>query len=193
MTREAKEKKSKKIKALTKTAQDLFYKYGVKRVSIEEICQKANVSKMTFYKYFSNKTELVRHVWEEWIDEGCRVLDEIDAQDIPLPDKIQQMFEWKSEFLANISEALIEDIQKLDLKYERSINRFLEFIMNAQKRGEIRSDIKPEFLLTVLDMLYELGKDKKLRALYSNVIEFDREIKDFFWYGVMTNEKVGDK
>jgi AcrR family transcriptional regulator len=187
VAQDAHRKKSQKIKPLIETAQDLFYKYGIKRVSVEEICKKANVSKMTFYKYFPNKTELLRHVWEGWIDEGCRALDEIDAQDIPLPDKIQKMFEWKSDFLAKISEVLIEDIQNLDLGYEKSINRFLEFIMDAQKRGEIRADIRPEFLMTVLDKLYELGKDKKLRSLYPNVIVFHREIKNFFWYGVIAD------
>ena len=41
-----------------KTAKDLFWKYGIKRVSIEEICKEAKVSKMTFYKFFPNKIEL---------------------------------------------------------------------------------------------------------------------------------------
>ena len=193
MTREINGKKSKKIKALTKTAQKLFSQYGVKRVSVEEICNKANVSKMTFYKYFPNKIELLRHVWEGWIDEGCQVLDEIDGQNIPLPDKIQKMFEWKSDFLSRISEALIEDIQKLDLRYEKSINRFFEFIVNAQRRGDIRADLKPKFLMTVLDKLYEPGIDQKRRSLYPNVIEFNREVKNFFWYGVMANKKVGNE
>ena len=39
---------------LTK-GKELFWKYGIKRVAIEEICKQAHVSKMTFYKYFKNK------------------------------------------------------------------------------------------------------------------------------------------
>ena len=40
---------------IVKIGKDLFYKYGIKRVSVEEICAKANVSKMTFYKFYNNK------------------------------------------------------------------------------------------------------------------------------------------
>ena len=40
--------KSKKQLELLKIARELFWKHGFKRVSIEEICQKASVSKMTF-------------------------------------------------------------------------------------------------------------------------------------------------
>ena len=56
---------------MTKKEQDiliagkkLFFKYGLKKVTIEEICAEANVSKMTFYKYFPNKTALVKKVFD---------------------------------------------------------------------------------------------------------------------------------
>ena len=180
--------KSNKVGLIIEAAQDLFPRYGVKRVSVEEICRKAKVSKMTFYKYFPNKIELMHHIWEEWIDEGIDLIDEIDAQDIPLPDKIQKMFEWKSDFMSRLGDEFIEEILRLNLSIERSINRFRKFVINAQKRGEIRESIRPEFLMTVLEKLYELGKDEKLRSFYPGFIEFNREIKDFFWYGIMERD-----
>ena len=53
---------------IVKTAKELFWKFGIKRVTIEEICREANVSKMTFYKFFSNKNELLHTVIEEMFD-----------------------------------------------------------------------------------------------------------------------------
>lgn len=183
-------KKSKKRDHIIHAAQDLFMNYGLKRVTVEEICEKAKASKMTFYKYFSNKNELFHQVWESWMDEGCKKLDEIDALDVPLPDKIQRMFDWKSDFLSKIGKAMLDDILLHRLDYDRAIARFMVFIINAQKRGEIRSDIRPEFLMTVLDKMYELGNDKGLRSMYPSLMEFNREVKDFFWYGVIER---GDK
>ena len=178
-------KKNRKLSMIIEAAQELFLNHGVKRVTVEEICRKAKVSKMTFYKHFKNKEELFFHIWEGWVDEGFQLMDEIDALDISLPEKIQMMFEWKTRFLSKTSSALIEDIIKFDLKYDKPIARFMEFIVNAQKRGEIRPDIKPVFLMTVLDWLYGLVNDENLISSYPSVIEFNREIKDFFWYGVM--------
>ena len=60
------QKKSKKLCQISQTAETLFKLYGIKRVTVEEICKKANVSKMTFYKYFRNKIELVKHIFNSW-------------------------------------------------------------------------------------------------------------------------------
>ena len=46
---------SPKKEQILKTGKELFWKYGFKLVTIEEICKEAGVSKMTYYKYFTNK------------------------------------------------------------------------------------------------------------------------------------------
>jgi AcrR family transcriptional regulator len=184
-------KRSKKETQIVETAEDLFMRYGVKRVTVEEICRRAGVSKMTFYKYFANKVELVRHLWNAWVDEGYERLDEIDAMDIPLPEKIQMMFDWKTDLLSKMSTEFLEEILPLELEQEKVLGRFMEFIIRAQKRGEIRAGINPEFLMAVLDKLYELGDNEKLRTRYPSLIEFNREIKDFFWYGVIERGNSG--
>jgi AcrR family transcriptional regulator len=184
-------KRSRKEMQIAETAEDLFMRYGVKRVTVEEICRRAGVSKMTFYKYFANKIELVRHLWNAWVDEGYERLDEIDAMDIPLPEKIQMMFDWKTDLLSKMSTEFLEEILPLELEQEKVLGRFMEFIIRAQKRGEIRAGINPEFLMAVLDKLYELGDNEELRARYPSLIEFNREIKDFFWYGVIERGNSG--
>lgn len=47
------------------TAKELFWKHGVKRVSIAEICEKAGVSRKTFYKHYDNKTDLALFLLDE--------------------------------------------------------------------------------------------------------------------------------
>jgi len=43
------------------TGKELFWKFGFKRVTIEELCKEAGISKMTYYKYFTNKMDLVNY------------------------------------------------------------------------------------------------------------------------------------
>lgn len=45
-----------KQRELIETAAQLFFKHGFKRVTVEEICRTAKVSKVTFYRYFAAKT-----------------------------------------------------------------------------------------------------------------------------------------
>ena len=49
-----------KKEQIVHTAETLFTRYESKRVTVEEICRLARVSKMTFYKHFSNKVELIK-------------------------------------------------------------------------------------------------------------------------------------
>ena len=181
------QKKSKKRNQIIETAKGLFMRHGIKRVTIEEICKKAGASKMTFYKYFPNKIELVKHIWRNLQEEGFNKLDEIDATDIPLPEKIQLMFNWKREFVSNISDVFIEEILHIHMEHidmEEYRKRFMQFIENAQKRGEVRREIHPEFFIAVLDKLHELAFDEELIKRYPSFIEFNREIKDFLWFGL---------
>ena len=189
-------KKSKKREQIIETAKDLFMRHGIKRVTIEEICKKAGASKMTFYKYFPNKMKLVKHIWGKMQEEGFNKLDEIDAMDIPLPEKIQLMFSWKQEYASNISDIFIEEILLTHMEHfdmEGYRKRFMRFIENAQERGEVRREIRPEFFIAVLDKLQELAFDEELVKKYPSFIEFNREIKDFLWFGIYARPDTGGK
>lgn len=178
-------RRSKKEGQILETAETLFTHHGIKRITVEEICSKAGVSKMTFYKYFANKTDLVKHLWSSWVEEGFEKLDEINATDIPFPEKIELMFEWKSEFLSKMDTEFIDDFLPIKVEQERIMQRFLQFIVEAQKRGDIRPEIRPEFLMAVVEKLSELANDNDLRKKYPSFIEFNREVKDFFYFGIL--------
>ncbi len=50
---------------LVTTALEKFKKYGIRSVSIEDICREIGMSKKTFYQYFQGKEELVAEVLQE--------------------------------------------------------------------------------------------------------------------------------
>ncbi len=191
MTGKSIPKGSKKEKEIVETAETLFMRHGIKRITVEEICKKAKVSKMTFYRYFPNKPELVKHIWNGWIEEGFCKFDEINEMDIAFPEKIQKIFEWKQELVSKMSTEFIEEFLPIHLDLEEVTQRFFQFIVEAQKRGEVRPEIRPEFLMAVLDKLWELVLDDDLLKKYPNIMEFNRELKDFFWYGIITKENSG--
>ncbi len=182
---------SKKREQIIKTGKDLFLRHGIKRITVEEICRKAGASKMTFYKYFAGKLELVEHIWRLMMDEGYSKLDEINAMDIALPEKIQRMFAWKEQYTADMSDFFIEEIMSLDFDMNAQYNqKFMQFVAEAQKKGEVRPEIRPEFFMAVLEKLRELAFDEELISKYPNFIEFNREVKDFFWYGIYARQDM---
>src|SRR5690554_6703803 len=96
-------KNNQKYVSLMLCSKELFWKHGFKRVSVQEICQKAGISKMTFYKFFKNKTELAKQVFTDEIVRGLEAFDRLIDSDIPVQEKLKQMLVLKAEGTQNIS------------------------------------------------------------------------------------------
>lgn len=191
------EKGSKKMDRIIETATDLFVKHGIRRITIEEICRTAGASKMTFYKYFDNKIDLLRHIWERWFDEGYRVLDEIDEMDIPFAEKMRRLIEWKMNFVSSLSPAFLDEILNtapelaafIGEMRAKNLARFMEFVEKAQSRGDMRR-MKPEFFLVVTNKIADIIFDEKLASLYSDRLDLIRDVHNFIFFGILSEREV---
>jgi AcrR family transcriptional regulator len=185
---------SKKLNQILKIGKELFYKYGIKRVSIEEICKEASVSKMTFYKFFDNKIDLVRRIYELETVRAMKIYRTIMDSDLPFVEKVKKSIDLKREQTENLSEEFYNDILKSDnpeLKemFNNALHKNMKIILNdyikAQKEGEIRKDIKPEFIMFFMNHMMEMAQDPRLASLYSTPNEMIMELNNFFFYGVL--------
>jgi hypothetical protein len=59
----------------------------------------------------------------------------------------------------------------------------------AQKNGEIRKDVKPEFISYFLNHIYEMLGDENLSKLYANPNEMAMELIRFFFYGILDHHE----
>ena len=180
---------SKKRQEIVRTAERLFARFGAKRVTVEEICREAEVSKTTFYKYFPNKVELVRVIRDRWVDEGFEKFDEINALDLPFPEKIDKMTRWKVEWGARVNAEFIRELISNDDVLVEFKRRYLANIVAAQQRGDVRSDIDPEFLWMVVEKLNELFKDGSWKAVFSRPEEYQTQLRTLLWHGLLTKEE----
>ncbi|MCU7492609.1 MAG: TetR/AcrR family transcriptional regulator [Ignavibacteria bacterium] len=190
--------KPRKFRQIFSTAEELFQKYGFRRVTIEEICQRASVSKMTFYKYFANKDELIKFMMETWFRESERIMREVMEMEVPFNEKILLLLKLKEEYSQKLSlEFFAEYVNPegdlaLFIKefYHKSVAVFIDFVKKAQEKGEVRRDIKPEFLIAVLNQLLEMAKNQDLVKLYPSVTDFSLEVNNFFYCGILPLEKA---
>ena len=186
-------KEPKKKTQIVQAADQLFKKFGIKKVTVEEICLEAGASKMTFYKYFANKIELVKYLWQQMTDDSMQKLDELDRRDIPFTEKIKIMLKMKEEATSQMGNQYIHDylnmIPDLQSFYNKIFGevmvKFMDIIRRAQESGEVRKSMRPEFFLAVVQQLTELAKNEKLAAIYDNYTEFALEVNNFLYYGIM--------
>jgi AcrR family transcriptional regulator len=198
MIRNEESNRIKKILQILSTAEDLFQRFGFKRITIEEICSKANVSKMTFYKYFPNKNELIKYLMNYWLNQVEKTINEFDGTEVPFTEKIKILLRLKEESTGKFSREFLAEYMNPDPDlqnffkdfYARATTFFIDFIKKAQQKGEVREDIKPEFLIAVLNKMLELAKDETLTSLYPRVTDFSLEINNFIYCGVLPLETL---
>jgi AcrR family transcriptional regulator len=188
------EKRTGKFEAIANAAKSLFWKHGIRRVTIEEICQNAGVSKMTCYKYFSNKTAIAKYLIEDMFESGVTAYKEIYNSNNPYEEKVKKMVDLKMSNAHEMSQELLDDIYKYqDEELSETIENikmkmigiYLNDIREAQKMGEIRNDVKPEFMLYFLNNLTEMLTDQRVVGIYSNPEQMIVEVMNFFFYGIM--------
>jgi AcrR family transcriptional regulator len=192
-------KRSVKFQAILDAAKTLFWKYGIRRITIEEICKVAEVSKMTFYKYFSNKTDLTEFIIEEITETGVKNYKDILDSDISYDQKVKKMIEAKLNNSNDISQELFQELFKNpDDEIARTIeaikNRMFEMYIadfrKAQQTGDIRTDIKPEFVLYFLNRITEMMTDSELISMYPDSKHLIAEVTNIFFYGIMPVKEI---
>lgn len=178
---------------LFSAAETMLRRYGIKRISVEEICKEARVSKMTFYKYFRSKEDLVLQILNSWLEPAYREMQAIVASERSFPEKIQLLVAQKQRSLSQLSEAFLADYLRnegaikafIEQWSERAAQAFSAFLEQAQARGELEVIIKPNLFMVYLDKIWELARDQSLAAQYSSYNEYIEALNRIFFYGVV--------
>lgn len=183
-----------KYQDIFKTGKELFWKYGIKRVTIEEICKEAGVSKMTFYKFFPNKIEFAKIILEVEFEGSLNKFEHIIHGDLSFPEKVKRMLILKLGGTKDISKEFISDIYKnpdmglkqfIEKQKQKSLGLFVDFLTDSQKNGLIRKDIKIDFILYYLNQTSQVFDDKQLVSKYDHPQDLIMESMNFMFYGVL--------
>jgi len=186
-----------KYQQLISTGRALFWKYGFKKVSIQEICKEAGLSKMTYYRFFQNKIELAKAVFDLEVEKGVTTFRNILQEKISPPEKIKKIIAMKQEGLNGVSKEFIQDFYGSDdpelktfiqEKTSTSWNEMLADIKKAQKKGIFRKDMKPEFLFFFAQKASELLHDPQLSKFYDSPQDLLLELSKFLAYGISPHD-----
>jgi len=130
----------------------LIKEKGFDQVSIEEICEKAHVSKGLFYNYFDSKDAIIRHEFLEIDNEYRRMAGTLKGKKgiarlkavIRRQDRfIRNSMGW--DLVKNVYRSLITNTGDPILKKDRYFYTLLvEIARECQEAGEIRKDLKAE-------------------------------------------------
>lgn len=185
-----------KLDQIVSASYKLFMRHGIRRISVEEICESASVSKMTFYKYFKNKSDLIKFIIDKIYSEQIELYRKIMKSKKTFPQKVEEIILLEHNSSKNISEEFFKDLWKNPIQevaeqiaeFQNQLSKevYKDF-KSAQNRGEIRKDIKLDFIIYFLNNINLMLKDEKLCSMYKTPNELIMELTNFFFYGILPN------
>lgn len=188
---------NKKQLRILETARDLFWKHGFRRISIDELCEQAGISRMTFYKYFPNKIELAKTVFDHEVDEGLKRFKSVLREDISPAEKIIKIVQMKMDGTHDISREFLQDFysdkelglkEYVDGKTKLAWTEVLNDFRYAQQQGWFRSNMKPELLFFISQKMGEIVTDENLLKLYDKPQDLLIELTNLIAYGISPRE-----
>jgi len=192
--------KDPKREQLVTAARRQFWKHGIRRVSIEEICKEAGTSRMTFYKHFHDKDAVIRAILENLEREGLEKYRSIMKSGGSFPEKVKALVSLKAEqseiasheFFHDLHRHASPEIARLMERIHRDGIRLMEKdLIRAQKQGQFRTGIHPKFLMYLMDKMIEMSHDEVLIGMYASPQDMIMELTNFYFYGILPAEGRG--
>ncbi len=123
-------------KRIVQESENLFIKFGIKCISMDDICQKLGISKKTLYQVVTDKEELVQKVIMHHIDEERTAFEKITHSSENAMDEMFKITQHVLQQLKRMNPATIMDLEK---HYREQFNIFkknqFDFIYSTLKHN----------------------------------------------------------
>jgi AcrR family transcriptional regulator len=179
-------------------ANELFNRYGIRSVSMDDIATQVGMSKKTVYQYYTDKEELVTEVIEAKLatNKACCLQDKHRAENAV--HEIFLAFDMIQELFSKMNPIVITDMEKYHppayQKFQDFRNGFLYQVISTNlKRGIAEELYRPEI---DIDILTRLRIASVMLAFNTDVfpnnrthlIHIERELTEHFLYGLATTK-----
>jgi len=145
----------KKNITVIKKARELYYKYGIKSITMDDVAREMGISKKTLYQEVKNKTELVGKVIDFEIEKRTEEFKELDKSKL---NAIEELFEVNRQInnvLEKHNPSMHYDLRKYypdiykrlhDSKQNRMLKSLIKNLEKGKKEGLYRKDIDNEII-----------------------------------------------
>lgn len=179
-------------------AEKLFFQFGVRSVSMDDVARDLSMSKKTLYQYFKNKDELVSEVTREHMNtekkEFCQIIDSTS-------NAIEELYNISNcmrQHMQNMNPSLMYDLQKyhpeawqhfLDYKNEFIRGTVVNNIIRGKKEGYYRSEIDEEILSIIrVETIQNIFDNRIFPKDKFHFSDVQLQVFDHFVHGLLTEK-----
>jgi AcrR family transcriptional regulator len=177
-------------------AHELFMRYGIRSVSMDDIAAQLGMSKKTLYQYYIDKEELVTGVFSGMMDDNKKSCMENRQVSENALQEVLLSFDMVRDMLGNMNPSVLFDMEKY---HPTAFKKFREF-----KNGFLYQMIKTNLERGVKEELYRDAIDIDILTRYRihsimlsvnpdifpgnrpNIVYIEQQLLEVFLFGIAT-------
>ena len=168
-------------------AGELFFEYGIKNISMDELASSLGISKRTIYENFKDKEDILRFLITKLSNERNKIFKEVLEEGLNVVEIFIKVIEIQMDMPVS-SAKFIQDIYKYYPKItnllQENIEKNNEFLQNFLLKGIGQGYIREDLNVEVTAFLVEESTYTYIRASYMEKPPFS--FSDLF-YTMMIN------
>jgi AcrR family transcriptional regulator len=179
---------------------ELFLRYGVKSLTMDEIAKQLGMSKKTIYQYVSNKSDLIQKVMQAHLDNEDTFIKEVQRTSQNALEENLRTMTFMCEDLQGFSSTVFFELQKYypdsyalfnEHREKVALRRILNNLKAGIKEGLYRKDIDAEIvsriLISSLDILVDQQRFPAKKYHFYNLY---KEFVNYHLGGILTPKGV---
>lgn len=183
---------------ILKGSEELFTKYGIRSISMDDIARHLSVSKKTLYQHFADKEDIVTMTCQAHMMRHQVEFESIKKNAANAIDELAQISVCLKRNMQDMNPSLLYDLQKYHPRawgvWVTHKNKFIrESVVSNLKQGMLegnfRADIDPQVMAAVRLELVQLAFNEELfpREKF-RLADVQMQIFDHFVYGLVTDK-----
>lgn len=181
---------------ILKGAEDLFMKYGVRSISMDDIARHLSVSKKTLYQHFADKEDIVTMTCRAHLERNSQEFLQVRDSSKNAIEELANLSTCLKRNMEDMNPSLLFDLQKYHPKaWSVWVNHKNNFIRESVARnlkqgmeeGYFRPELNPEIIAAMRLELVQLAFDETVfpRERF-RLADVQMAIFDHFVYGIVT-------
>lgn len=177
-------------------AEELFFKYGIKSVTMDDIAKHLSISKKTIYQFYGDKNEIVDTLMRLKLEEDKTIIQQIHLESENVITEVFGLMKHMSQMFSKLNPNVFYDLQKYHPEAWKLFNEFKEECMETMvenaikkgvKEGLVRADINTKIIARLRMEEIQLGFNANVFPPDKyKIVDIQLELLDHFLHGICT-------
>lgn len=138
-------------KKWTRRTAELFLRYGIKSITMDDVARELGISKKTLYQFVENKNDLVMKVMEEHIAEEKSECLQLAGKSANALEELFDVMEANTQQMQQMKSNIVYDLQKYHREVWEKMQEFIQGFMYGLMRTNLERGMREGIYRSDLD------------------------------------------